>query len=170
MVGERRPTMLQTCGLWRQSAAQRRPGGGALHRRPAARVRAPPVAHCQQVLDARTAPEFAVSHIKEALPIDPYRPSLNTIRAFPRDTPIVVYSSAGYRSARVASWLAKAGYGNVRNLSGSLFQWANEAKPLFREESRPTALVHPYDRKWGRLVEGRYRAEAPEVEGRSAAP
>jgi rhodanese-related sulfurtransferase len=122
------------------------------------------------VLDARTAPEFAVSHIKGALPIDPYRPSLNSIRAFPRDTPIVVYSSAGYRSARVASWLAKGGYGNVRNLSGSLFQWANEGKPLFREESRPTALVHPYDRKWGRLVEGRYRAEAPEVEGRSAAP
>lgn len=122
------------------------------------------------VLDARTPPEFAVSHLKGALAMDPYRPSLNPIRTFPRDTPMVVYSSAGYRSARVASWLGKAGYNNVRSLSGSVFQWANEGRPLFREENRPTALVHPYDRKWGRLVEARYRAQVPEVESRSAAP
>jgi rhodanese-related sulfurtransferase len=122
------------------------------------------------ILDARTEPEFQVSHLKGALRIDPYRPSLQPLQGFAKDTSIVVYSSAGYRSARVASWLGKAGYTNVRNLAGSLFQWANEGRPIFKEENRPTALVHPYDRKWGQLVEGRYRARAPEVGKQSAAP
>jgi rhodanese-related sulfurtransferase len=122
------------------------------------------------VLDARTAPEFEVSHLQGAVLIDPYKPSLKPLKAFPRDTPLVVYSSAGYRSARVASWLGKAGYSNARSLAGGLFQWANEGRPLFKQEGRPTALVHPYDQKWGMLVEGRYRAQATDVEKRSAAP
>jgi rhodanese-related sulfurtransferase len=122
------------------------------------------------VLDARTQPEFELSHLRGALPIDPYRPSLKSVQGFAKDTPLVVYSSAGYRSARVASWLGKAGYSNVRNLAGSLFLWANEGRPLFREENRPTALVHPYDRRWGLLVQRRYRAQAPDLERRSAAP
>jgi len=122
------------------------------------------------LLDARTAPEFALSHVKGSVPIDPYRPSLRPLRGVPKPGTVVVYSSAGYRGARVASWLKKAGYTGVVNLSGGLFKWANEGRPLFREENRPTALVHPYDRRWGLLVEGRYRAEAPDLEKRSAAP
>ena len=122
------------------------------------------------VLDARTGPEFEVSHLKGAIPIDPYRPSLKPLQGFPRDTSIVVYSSVGYRGARVASWLSKAGYPNGLNLSGGLFEWVNEGRPIFREENRPTAMVHPYDRKWGMLLEGRYRVQAPEVAGQSAAP
>jgi rhodanese-related sulfurtransferase len=122
------------------------------------------------ILDARTEPEFRVSHLQEAVQIDPYRPSLKPLEGLAKDTWIVVYSSAGYRSARVASWLGKEGYTNVRNLAGSLFQWANEGRPIFKAENRPTAIVHPYDPKWGLLVQGRYRAEAPEVERRSAAP
>jgi rhodanese-related sulfurtransferase len=122
------------------------------------------------LLDSRTGPEFELSHLRGATPIDPYRPSLDALRGFARDTPMVVYSAAGYRGARIASWLAKAGYPRVQNLAGGLFQWANEGRPLFKEENRPTALVHPYDRKWGLLVEAKYRAEAPELEERSAAP
>jgi rhodanese-related sulfurtransferase len=122
------------------------------------------------VLDARTGPEFALSHLKGALLIDPYKPSLNPLRSWAKNGPIVVYSSAGYRGARVASWLGKQGYSNVRNLAGGVFRWANEGRPLFKEDDRPTAVVHPYDDRWGLLVDGRYRAEAGPVEKRSAAP
>ena len=122
------------------------------------------------ILDARTGPEFALSHLKGATPIDPYKPSLNVLQGLPRDTAVVVYSSAGYRGARVASWLAKAGYSKTLNLSGGLFQWANEGRLLFREGNRPAAMVHPYDRKWGLLVEQRYRAQTPDLEAQSAAP
>ena len=93
------------------------------------------------LLDARTEPEYRISHLKGAVLIDPYRPSLRTLRGVPRDSAIVVYSSAGYRGARVASWLAKLGYTTVVNLGGGLFKWSNEGKLLFREEDRPTALV-----------------------------
>jgi rhodanese-related sulfurtransferase len=122
------------------------------------------------ILDARTGPEFELSHLKGATLIDPYKPSLRALQGFPRDTALVIYSSAGYRGARVASWLGKAGYTKGLNLSGGVFQWANEGRPLFREESRPTALVHPFDRKWGLLVEKSYRAQAPDLEAQSAAP
>lgn len=122
------------------------------------------------LLDARTEAEYALSHLKGALAIDPYRPSLNPLRGVPTDSAIVVYSSAGYRGARVADWLAKSGYTTVVNLGGGIFKWANEDRPLFRALDRPTAMVHPYDHRWGYLVEGRYRARAPDVEKRSAAP
>jgi rhodanese-related sulfurtransferase len=122
------------------------------------------------VLDARTEDEFRVSRLKGAVRIDPYRPSLRALQGFRKDTSVLVYSSAGYRGARVASWLGKAGYTKGLNLSGGVFQWANEGRPLVREESRPTALVHPFDRKWGLLVEKTYRAQAPDLEAQSAAP
>lgn len=123
------------------------------------------------VLDARSEPEFRVSHLRGARRIDPYRPSLDPLAGLPKDTSIVVYSSAGYRGARVASWLGEQGYPNVQNLGSSLFQWANEGKPLFRGE-QPTVMVHPYDGKWGWgwLLEREYRARAPAVEKRSFAP
>jgi rhodanese-related sulfurtransferase len=121
------------------------------------------------ILDARTEPEFALSHIRGAVRIDPYRPSLRALDV-PLSSAIVVYSSAGYRGARVTSWLGKQGYTSVTNLAGGIFQWVNRDRPVFREEGRPTALVHPYDRRWGYLVERRFRAQAPDLPKQSAAP
>jgi rhodanese-related sulfurtransferase len=122
------------------------------------------------VLDARTQPEYALSHIRGAVWVDPVRPSLRQLRGVKPAEAVVVYSSAGYRGARVASWLRRAGYTSVVNLAGGVFKWVNEGRPVFREENRPAALVHPYDRRWGLLLDGRHRAEAPEVEKTSAAP
>jgi rhodanese-related sulfurtransferase len=129
-------------------------------------TRTPPV-----ILDARSEAEFNVSHLKGARRIDPYRPDLATVSRMPRDTTIVVYSSAGYRGARVADWLRQQGYGRVQNLGSSLFQWANEGHPLYRGE-RLAQVVHPYDSKWGWgwLLEGEYRAQVPAVEQHSIAP
>ena len=99
----------------------------------------------------------------------PGRPSLRPLAARAKNDPIVVYSSVGYRSARLAHWLAGQGYTNVRNLAGSIFQWANEDRPVFRD-GRPTTEVHPYDRRWGLLLESRFRAAVPDVETPFAAP
>ena len=126
--------------------------------------RAPPV-----VLDARTEDEYAVSHLQGAVRIDPFKPSLRPLRGFPRDTAIVLYSSVGYRGARVADFLARQGYSQVYNLEGGQFRWANEGRPVFRQD-RPTADVHPYSPTWGLLLESQYRIEAPPVEKKSAAP
>ena len=121
------------------------------------------------LLDARTAIEYDVSRLKGAVRVDPYRPSLRPLSGRPKDGAIVVYSSAGYRGARVAGWLGRQGYSNVTNLDGGIFAWANQRRPVFRGDT-PTAQVHPYNRTWGYLVAADYRADAPELEKRSAAP
>jgi rhodanese-related sulfurtransferase len=123
------------------------------------------------LLDARSEAEYEVSHLQGARWMDPYRPSLVGLARFPKDTPIVVYSSAGYRGALVTDWLGQAGYSNVQNLGSSLFQWTNEGRPIFRGGDR-AEVVHPYDGRWGWgwLLEGKYRAQVPPVERRSAAP
>lgn len=121
------------------------------------------------VLDARTAPEYQVSHLKDAVLMDPRRPLLRPLAGRGKADPIVVYSSVGYRGARLAHWLSAQGYSNVQDLAGSIFQWANEDRPVFRED-RPTTAVHPYDRRWGLLLESRFRAAVPDVETPFAAP
>ena len=127
-------------------------------------TRAPPV-----VLDARTQAEYDVSHLQGALRIDPYRPLLRPLRNMPKDTAIVVYSSVGYRAARVARWLGRLGYSRVASLEGSLFGWANDGRPMFHDD-RPTVKVHPYDERWGLMLETPYRATAEPIMKRSAAP
>jgi rhodanese-related sulfurtransferase len=134
-----------------------------------ARWREDPARPQPLVLDARTAPEYQVSHLKDAVLMDPRRPSLRPLTGRAKGDPIIVYSSVGYRSARLAHWLAAQGYSNVKGLSGSIFQWANEDRPVFRE-GRPTTEVHPYDRRWGLLLDSRYRAAVPDVETPFAAP
>ena len=121
------------------------------------------------VLDARTEVEYSVSHLAEAVRIDPYRPLLRPLKGLPLDVPIVVYASVGYRSARVAHWLGAHGYSNVQNLGGGIFRWANEGRPIFRQGA-PTTEVHPYQPRWGLMLESGHRLVAPALEKRSAAP
>ena len=121
------------------------------------------------MLDARTEDEYAVSHLEGAIQIDPYKPSLRPLRGYSKDTTIVVYSSVGYRGARVADFLLRQGYTEVFNLEGGQFLWANQDRPVFRQD-RPIAEVHPYNPTWGLLLESRYRIQAPPVEKKSAAP
>ena len=74
-----------------------------------------------------------------------------------KETPIVTYCAVGYRSGEMATGLRAAGFTNVRNLEGSIFQWANEHRPLVRENER-VSTVHPYSALWGRLLADDVRA------------
>jgi rhodanese-related sulfurtransferase len=109
------------------------------------------------LLDARTEAEYKVSHLLQAQRIDPYHPNLEDI-AVNKDVPVVVYCSVGYRSARIAQQLERAGFSHVYNLEGSIFQWVNEGNPVFQGD-RPTLRVHPYNANWGRLLKSQYRSE-----------
>ena len=71
---------------------------------------------------------------------------------------VVVYCSVGYRSSRLAEKLRARGIENVFNLEGSLFQWANEGRPLYRGDER-VYEAHPYDDEWGQLLDRRLWAE-----------
>ena len=74
-----------------------------------------------------------------------------------KDAVIVAYCSVGYRSSVFAERLQRAGYLNVRQLDGGIFQWANEGRPLAGGK-----VVHPYNARWGRYLHSELRvAVAP---------
>ena len=114
--------------------------------------RQPPV-----LLDVRTEEEWNVSHLPGARRVDPNAPVEEAISGMPKETPIVTYCAVGYRSGALATKLREAGFTNVRNLEGSIFQWANERRPLVRED-QPVTTVHPYSSLWGRLLIDEVRA------------
>ncbi|NJR64882.1 MAG: rhodanese-like domain-containing protein [Leptolyngbyaceae cyanobacterium CRU_2_3] len=118
------------------------------------------------LLDARSQAEFAVSHLKTAWWIDPKMPDWKALAEF-KGAAIVVYCSVGYRSARLAQQLQQAGFSNVLNLEGSLFQWANEGRPLVCE-GHTTQVVHPYNTCWGLLLKPEHRLGEPDQETKAS--
>ncbi|MBL7941977.1 MAG: rhodanese-like domain-containing protein [Flavobacteriales bacterium] len=100
------------------------------------------------LLDAREAEEFAVSHIPGARPIGYKHFSPSDCADIPKDAEIVVYCSVGYRSSKVAEQLRDAGYTNVHNLWGGIFNWINNGYPV-EDAMGPTLRIHPYNPEWG---------------------
>jgi rhodanese-related sulfurtransferase len=109
------------------------------------------------LLDVRTEEEWNVSHLPGARRVEPAAPAESAALALPKETPIVTYCAVGYRSGEMAQRLRAAGFTNVRNLEGSIFQWANEHRPLVRGDE-PVRQVHPYNSFWGRLLTDDTRA------------
>lgn len=112
------------------------------------------------VIDTRTPDEFTVSHLAGALRAGTLREAIDVLKGRAKAAPVVVYCSVGYRSSELAVQLQKAGYTNVQNLDGSIFQWANEGRPVFKGHVLVTK-VHPYDNTWGDLLEKKYWSHDP---------
>jgi len=109
-------------------------------------ARIPPV-----LLDVRKEAEYAVSHLKDARRVEPGTSSAELLQSLDPHRAIVVYCSVGERSSDFARELQAKGFPSVFNLDGSIFQWANEGRPLFVGK-QSTDRVHPYNHKWGRLL------------------
>lgn len=112
------------------------------------------------LLDVRTADEWNVSHLPGARHVLPKSPIESLAAEIAKETPIVTYCAVGYRSGEMAKRLRAAGFTNVHNLEGSIFQWANERRPLVQGD-QPASRVHPYNNLWGRLLEDEVRAPLP---------
>ncbi len=112
------------------------------------------------LLDVRTPEEWGVSHLRGARQVDPKASAKEAAAGAPKDAPIVTYCSVGYRSGLMAERLRRAGFTRVQNLEGSIFEWANEHRPLVREGERVTR-VHPYDASRGCLLRDEVRAPLP---------
>ena len=115
-----------------------------------------------RLLDVREAAEFRVSHLKGAQWVRPDDHARILADGIPAQSPIVVYCSVGLRSSAFALELQRAGYTQVFNLDGALFQWANEGRAVYAG-SKIVAHVHPYNPKWGRFLKKDLRADAPAI-------
>lgn len=113
------------------------------------------------LLDVRTEDEWNVSHLAGARRVNPNASAETAAAGLSKETPIVTYCAVGYRSGELAVRLRGAGFTHVQNLEGSIFQWANEHRPLVRENKRVTK-VHPYSPLWGRLLSEDVRAPLKE--------
>lgn len=110
-------------------------------------ARKPPI-----LIDTRSLDEYEVSHIQGAIPGFSEESLGAIIGGLPKEQPIVVYCSVGYRSAQAAQRLQRQGFGKVYNLEGSIFQWANEGRPVYAGGDR-VKKVHPYNENWGRYLQ-----------------
>lgn len=113
------------------------------------------------LFDVREGPEFAVSHLKGSIRVDPGISTDDFIAEFSDITKgkaVIFYCSVGQRSSeladRVNSALISSGTNAAYNLEGGIFKWHNERRPLYTDSAIPTKYVHPYNSNWGSLIKG----------------
>jgi rhodanese-related sulfurtransferase len=104
------------------------------------------------ILDAREPNEFKVSHLLGAQHAGYDHFAMREWKSLPKDSKIVVYCSVGYRSERVGEKLKAAGFEQVYNLYGGIFQWKNEGYEVYHNEEK-TERVHAYSPRWGKWLE-----------------
>jgi len=107
------------------------------------------------LLDVREPEEYNVSHIKTAKLSTDIADAQQILANIPKDTTIVAYCSVGYRSSDLVEKLNDLGYNNAYNLEGSIFEWANTGFPVYNE-GKQVFKVHPYNRKWGKLLDSKF--------------
>ena len=102
------------------------------------------------ILDAREPKEYKTSHIKDALCVgyDFFEINSITEKVPNKDTNIVVYCSVGIRSEDIGEKLKKAGYNNVYNLYGGIFEWKNKDFLVYDSEGIETENVHTFSEEW----------------------
>ena len=104
------------------------------------------------IFDTRDQEEYAVSHLPDAVLLSPKQDIPQWILDMDRDQTIVLYCSVGYRSENVGRELQNAGFTNVYNLYGSIFDWVEKGYPIEDEKGEPTQVVHTYNQRWGKLL------------------
>ncbi len=105
------------------------------------------------IFDVRESDEFAVSHIAGAIQLSPnldvneFEEDYKDLLA---DKQVVFYCSVGRRStdvlAKLTPVLRDSGVTAAANLTGGLFLWVNQSRPIKGDG------IHPYNDYWGRLI------------------
>ena len=104
------------------------------------------------ILDTRAPEEFDVSHIPGARMINYDKFKVKDVNDVPKNAEVIVYCSVGYRSERVGEKLREAGYEDVKNLYGGIFDWKNQGYDVVNLNNQPTDSVHTYNNSWGKWL------------------
>ena len=86
-----------------------------------------------QLLDVRTAEEFAEGHLESAINIDVQGPSFTkkVSEQLDKSQPIYLYCRSGKRSMMAAKELEKEGY-SIVNLKDGIFGWLDAGYPVLK--------------------------------------
>ena len=101
------------------------------------------------VLDTREEQEYQISHLRYAKNTGFIWFDMRDIYDIPKDKVIIVYSSMGDRSQRIAEMLIRAGYKKVYNLYGGIFEWVNQGYPVYTRKDVQTSQIHIYKKNLG---------------------
>ena len=104
-------------------------------------------------IDAREKNEFNVSHIENAVFVGYEDFKMSRLGTIPKQNEIIVYCSIGKRSEKITEKLVKAGYMNVSNLYGGIFEWVNQGYTLVDINNKNTDKVHAFSRFWGHWLD-----------------
>ena len=106
------------------------------------------------ILDAREPEEFRVSHIKGALNVgyNDFSSEEKQLQNLDKTKPVVVYCSVGIRSEKIGEKLKKAGFTNLKNLYGGIFEWKNKGFPVIDSTGKKTENIHIYGKMWGQYL------------------
>lgn len=82
-----------------------------------------------QLVDVRTAAEFASGHIENAVNYDIYEADFGrNLAKLDKSRTVMVYCAAGGRSATAAEQLKKLGFSKVYDLAGGMGAWKKAGK------------------------------------------
>ncbi len=89
-----------------------------------------------QLLDVRTAGEFAGAHLANAMQADwtNLEEFERRAAALDKTKPVYTYCLSGGRSNAATKWLNDNGY-KAYNLAGGITRWNNEGKPVVQEDT-----------------------------------
>lgn len=106
------------------------------------------------LLDTREVKEFETSHLKKAKQVGYDFFNIDTIfKNHPdKSQPILVYCSIGIRSELIGEKLIKAGYTDVHNLYGGIFEWKNQSKEVVDKKEEATEKVHTFSKEWSKWL------------------
>ena len=106
------------------------------------------------ILDAREQKEYKVSHLKNAIYVGYNAFNIDSIqkRLNDKNEKIVVYCSLGIRSENIAQKLKKAGFKNVFNLYGGIFEWKNNDFAIVNMKGKETDSIHAFSKSWSKWL------------------
>jgi thioredoxin 1 len=94
-----------------------------------------------QIIDVRTADEYAGGHINYAKNMDQAEDAFDAqIQTLDKTKPTYIYCLSGGRSKSAAGVMAKAGFTNIINLDGGIMAWRNERKTLVINHNGPVSM------------------------------
>ena len=104
-------------------------------------------------IDAREKKEYDVSHIKNAVYVGYDDFNVSKLGNIQKGNEVIVYCSIGKRSEKITQKLLKAGYSNVSNLYGGIFEWVNQGNSVVDLNNKNTGKVHAFGRFWGQWLD-----------------